>query len=199
RKLHFQLNAYLLDIDNLLVAERIGDDQYIGRNAGKTEHKGFELSISYNQHINQFLYISPYINAEITNHKFIDFVDTENDFSGNQLTGVPDKKVNGGINFGFKNFILNTNFLHIGEIPLNDANALYSEKYTVFNAKTSYKTQFSNQLSFEINAGINNFTDEKYASSVLINATGFGNSEPRFYYPGIPRNWYSGFKLDYLF
>ncbi|OAD90000.1 TonB-dependent receptor [Aequorivita soesokkakensis] len=199
RKLHFQLNAYLLDIDNLIVAERIGDDQYIGRNAGKTEHKGVELNISYNQSIGRFLYISPYINAEITAHKFIDFVDNENDFSGNQLTGVPDKKVNGGINFGFKNFTLNTNFLHIGEIPINDANELYSEKYTVFNTKASYKKQLSKTLTFEINAGINNFTNEKYASSVLINATGFGNSEPRFYYPGIPRNWYSGFKLDYLF
>lgn len=199
RKLHFQLNAYLLDIDNLIVAERIGDDQYIGRNAGKTEHKGVELNISYNQSIGRFLYISPYINAEITDHKFIDFVDNENDFSGNQLTGVPDKKVNGGINFGFKNFTLNTKFLHIGEIPINDANELYSEKYTVFNTKASFKKQLSKKLTFEINAGINNFTDEKYASSVLINATGFGNSEPRFYYPGIPRNWYSGFKLDYLF
>ncbi len=199
RKLHFQLNAYLLDIDNLLVAERIGDNQYIGRNAGKTQNKGVELNISYNQSIGRFLYISPYINAEITAHKFIDFVDNENDFSGNQLTGVPDKKVNGGINFGFKNFTLNTNFLHIGEIPINDANELYSEKYTVFNTKASYKKQLSKTLTFEINAGINNFTNEKYASSVLINATGFGNSEPRFYYPGIPRNWYSGFKLDYLF
>lgn len=197
RNLHFQMNAYLLDIDDLLVAQRVGDDQYIGRNAGKTEHKGVELNISYNKSINQFLYVSPYINAELTDHKFIDFVDNENDFSGNQLTGVPKKKLNGGINLGFKNFTLNTNFLHIGEIPLNDANALYSEKYTVFNAKTSYKTQLSKALSFEINGGINNFTDEKYASSVLINATGFGNSEPRFYYPGMPRNWYSGFKIKY--
>ena len=63
----------------------------------------------------------------------------------------------------------------------------------------SDKTQLSKQLSFEINAGINNFTDKKYAASVLINATGFGNSEPRFYYPGLPRNWYSGFKIGYLF
>src|SRR5690606_1948389 len=110
RKLHFQVNAYLLDIDDLLVAQRVGDDQYIGRNAGKTEHKGIELSLSYTQPINQYLYFSPYINAEITDHKFIDFVDTENDFSENQLTGVPDKKINGGIKFGFKNFILNTNF-----------------------------------------------------------------------------------------
>src|SRR5690606_12723184 len=84
RKLHFQVNAYLLDIDDLLVAQRVGDDQYIGRNAGKTEHKGIEMNISYTQPINQYLYFSPYINAEITDHKFIDFVDTENDFSGNQ-------------------------------------------------------------------------------------------------------------------
>src|SRR5690606_39532652 len=99
-----------LDIDDLLVAQRVGDDQYIGRNAGKTEHKGVEMYISYTQPINQYLYFSPYINAEIIDHKFIDFVDTENDFSENQLTGVPDKKINGGIKFGFKNFILNTNF-----------------------------------------------------------------------------------------
>ncbi|PHR10391.1 MAG: TonB-dependent receptor [Aequorivita sp.] len=197
RKLSFQLNAYLLDIDDLLVAERVGDDQYIGRNAGKTEHKGFELSISFNQPINQFLYISPYINAEITDHKFIDFVDADNDFSGNQLTGVPDKKINGGIHVGFKNFKLGTNFLHIDEIPLNDANEIYSEKYTVFNTKASYKNQLSKALSFEINAGMNNFTDEKYASSVLINATGFGGSEPRYYYPGMPRNWYGGVKVSY--
>lgn len=197
RKLHFQVNAYLLDIDDLLVAERVGDDQYIGRNAGKTEHKGIELNISYNQSVGQFFYVSPYLNAEITDHKFINFVDGDSDFSGNQLTGVPDKKINGGINLGFKNFSLSSSFLHIGEIPLNDANLLYSEKYTVFNTRASYKNQLSKALSFEINAGINNFTDEKYASSVLINATGFGGSEPRYYYPGMPRNWYSGFKLKY--
>ncbi|CAM3510389.1 TonB-dependent receptor family protein [Aequorivita lipolytica] len=197
RKLHFQVNAYLLDIDDLLVAEREGDDQYIGRNAGKTEHKGLEMSISYNQSINKFIYVSPYLNAEITDHKFIDFMDGNTDFSGNQLTGVPQKKVNGGINFGFKNLSLITNFLHIGEIPLNDSNALYSEKYTVFNAKASYKKELSKQLSLEINAGINNFTDEKYAASVLINATGFGNSEPRYYYPGRPRNWFGGVKIGF--
>ncbi len=199
RKLQLQVNAYLLDIDDLLVADRVGDDQYIGRNAGKTEHKGIELQLSYFQPIKNFGFISPYINAEITDHKFIDFVDGDSDFSGNQLTGVPDKKINGGVNLGFKNLILNTNFFHIGEIPLNDANQLYSEKYSVFNAKASYKKELSKALSLEVNAGINNFTDEKYASSVLINATGFGNSEPRFYYPGMPRNWFGGVKVIYKF
>ncbi|MCG2431015.1 TonB-dependent receptor domain-containing protein [Aequorivita xiaoshiensis] len=197
RKLYFKVNAYLLDIDDLLVAERVGDDQYIGRNAGKTEHKGIELQLSYFQPLSYSSYISPYINAEFNNHKFIDFVDGDRDFSGNKLTGVPDRKVNGGVNFGFNNFILNTNFLHIGEMPMNDANLLYSEKYTVLNAKTSYKKELSKALSAEVNVGINNFTNEKYASSILINATGFGNSEPRYYYPGMPRNWFGGVKLKY--
>src|SRR5690606_29479737 len=197
RKLHLQIAAYVLKIDDLLVAERVGDDQYIGRNAGKTEHKGIEISTGYTVVVHKDFYVSPFINAEFNNHKFIEFVDGEENFSGNQLTGVPDKKVNGGINLGFKNLSLNTNFLHIGEIPMNDSNSLYSEKYTVFNAKASYKKELSKALSVEINTGINNFTDEKYASSILINATGFGNSEPRYYYPGLPQNWFGGVKVSY--
>jgi len=57
----------------------------------------------------------------------------------------------------------------------------------------------SSSLTVEVNAGVNNFTDEKYASSILINATAFGNSEPRYYYPGMPRNWYGGVKVFYGF
>lgn len=197
RRLHFRVAGYLLDIDDLLVAQRVGDDQYIGRNAGNTEHKGIELQVSYFQPIFKSFYISPFLNAEITDHKFIDFVDGDNDFSGNQLTGVPDKKINGGVNFGFDDFTLNTNFLYIGEIPMNDSNLLYSNSYTVFNAKAAYKKHLSQALTVEISAGINNFTDQKYASSILINATGFGDSEPRFYYPGMPRNWFGGIKVKY--
>ncbi|WP_225035504.1 TonB-dependent receptor [Winogradskyella sp. SM1960] len=197
RKLKFQLSAYLLDIQNLLVADRIGNDQYIGRNAGQTEHKGIELSVSYTQIFENSFTLAPYLNAEITDNRFIDFVDNQTDYSGNKLTGVPDTKVNGGVHFGYKNFILNTNFLHVGDMPLNDANTLYSDDYTVFNTKLSYRSKLSDHFSIEINTGINNFTDEHYASSVLINAIGFGNSEPRYYYPGMPRNWFSGFKIAY--
>ena len=197
RKLKFQLSAYLLEIQNLLVADRIGDDQYIGRNAGQTEHKGIELSVSYTQIFENSFTLAPYLNAEITDYRFIDFVDDQTDYSGNTLTGVPDTKVNGGIHFGFKNVVLNTNFLHVGDMPLNDANTLYSDDYTVFNTKLSYSSKLSDHFSIEINTGINNFTDEHYASSVLINAIGFGNSEPRYYYPGMPRNWFSGFKIAY--
>ncbi|GEQ87039.1 ligand-gated channel [Patiriisocius marinistellae] len=196
-KLQLKLAAYLIDIDNLLVADRVGEDQFIGRNAGKTEHKGVELSILYSHIFNNGFFLAPYLNAEISDNKFIDFVDGNVSYSGNKLTGVPNNKVNGGLRFGFKNFSLNTNFLYVGDMPLNDANTLYSEDYKVFNTKLSYTYNITNRLLIEVNAGLNNVLDETYASSILINAVGFGNSEPRYYYPGIPRNWFSGFKVKY--
>ena len=195
--LHLQISAYLLDIDNLLVAERVGDDQYIGRNAGKTEHKGIELSILYMHTFTNGLYLSPYINAEMTDNKFIDFIDNANDYSGNELTGVPNNIFNGGISFGYKDLNLNANFLHVGAMPMDDANTMYSDPYTVFNAKLSYNQIITDHVFIELNAGINNFMDESYASSILINAVGFGGSEPRYYYPGMPRNWFGGIKIGY--
>ncbi|MDO6760220.1 TonB-dependent receptor [Tamlana sp. 2_MG-2023] len=197
KRLRMQVSAYLLDIDNLLVADRVGEDQYIGRNAGKTEHKGVELAVFYTQEFNYSFMLRPYMNAEITDHRFIDFVDGNSDYSGNELTGVPDHKVNGGLQFGLKHFSFDTNMLYVGDMPMNDANTLYSDPYTVFNAKLAYKNELSEHLSIEVNAGINNFTNETYAASILINAVGFGNSEPRYYYPGAPRNWFGGFKLRY--
>ncbi|WP_066217826.1 TonB-dependent receptor domain-containing protein [Formosa haliotis] len=195
--LHMKIAAYIMDINNLLVADRVGEDQYIGRNAGKTEHKGIELSVKYNYHFTNGLYISPYLNAEFSDHRFIDFVDGANDYSGNDLTGVPDIKINGGLVLAYKNLQLSTNVLHVGEMPLDDGNTLSSNPYTVLNAKLDYSKQINKHLFIGLNVGVNNFTDEAYASAVLINAVGFGTSEPRYYYPGMPINWYGGLKIGY--
>ena len=195
RQLKIQLAAYLLDIDNLLVADRVGEDQFIGRNAGKTQHKGMELSLLYTQQFKNKLSLAPFINAELTDYRFIDFVDDDADFSGNQLTGVPNFKVSGGIQLAYKNLNLYTNMLHIGELPIDDANTLYSDPYTVWNAKLAYSTKLTPHIALEVNVGMNNIADKAYASSILINATSFGTSEPRYFYPGAPRNWFGGFRV----
>ncbi len=197
-KLSIKTSFYLLNITDKLVAERVAEDQYIGRNAGKTRHLGSEFSTDYNLNITKNIKFVPYFNFEYNHHKFIDFVDDDADYSGNKLTGVPNLKMNGGLRFAIYSFQLNANFLHIGEIPLNDANILFSSAYTVFNTKIMFQKELAQNFSLQLNAGINNFTDKKYASSVLINAVGFGNSEPRYYYPGIPVNYYGGFNLKYL-
>ncbi len=200
RNLHLQSAAYLLSISNLLVAERVGNDQFIGRNAGKTHHRGLEFQANYSFNIASGFEINPFINAEFNFHKFLDFVDEADDFSGNDLTGVPDKKITAGIRVYHNSGIgISSNFRHIGSQPITDSNSLYSNSYNLLNIQAEYKKAIADAFYIRLSAGINNVTNSMYASSILINASGFGGSEPRYYYPGLPRNYYSSLQIQYTF
>ncbi|MGV8091262.1 MAG: TonB-dependent receptor family protein [Mangrovibacterium sp.] len=200
KKLHLNAAAYLLQINGLLVAQRTGEDQYVGRNAGKTRHKGIEIAADYQLNLFPQFTISPYLNASFDFHRFVNFVDEGNDYSGNDLTGVPDKRISAGIRFRYGDGLyVYSGYEHTGSMPLNDANTLYSDAWNLLNLKIGYQADLSKHLSVEANAGVNNVTDEKYASSVLINAVAVGGAEPRYYYPGMPRNYYGGLKVTYRF
>ncbi len=196
---HLLASFYLLDIKDLLVAQRVGDDQYIGRNAGRTLHKGLEISTDYRFNVAKNFTIAPYFNASFNWHQFKDFVSDDVDFSGNELTGVPNLSIASGVALNVADFSFFLNHLYVGEMPMNDSNSLYSDAYNVLNLKLNYSGRIFKNLNYKVNFGINNLADTKYASSILINATGFNNVEPRYYYPGNPRNYYGGVMLNYLF
>ncbi|MEP2278241.1 TonB-dependent receptor [Maribacter sp.] len=199
-RLKLEIAAYIMPIKNLLVAKRIGDNQYIGRNAGKTKHQGVDLDWSYRINISNKITVSPFISYTYSNHKFVDFIDEEadEDYSENALTGVPKNKINSGIQTNFGNG-LSVNITHqfVDEIPLTDANSLYNDSFNLLNIKAGYTKQITEKIRVGLNFGINNLTDTKYAQSVLINATGFGGSAPRYFYPGNNINYYGSVKLNY--
>src|SRR5690606_10790722 len=60
RRWHIMASYYIMDIQDLLVAQRVGDDQYIGRNAGRTLHKGLEFSTDYKFVLTDAFNMSPY-------------------------------------------------------------------------------------------------------------------------------------------
>ena len=196
KKLHLDLAVYRMDIENLLVDQRIGEDQYIGKNAGSTKHQGIDLELSYTIALTPQLQLRPFINYTLSDFSFVEFIDGENDFSGNPLTGVPKNRLNSGLQMQMNNgFYWNTTHQYVDKISLTDANTLYSDAFNVLNTKIGYRKELSSRFTIGLNLGINNIFDTKYAQSVLINATGFGGSEPRYYYPGNGLNWYGGLKL----
>ncbi|MDF4203517.1 TonB-dependent receptor [Maribacter sp. SA7] len=199
-RLNLEVAAYIMPIKNLLVAKRVGNNQYIGRNAGKTKHQGVDLDWSYRINLTNKITISPFISYTYSNHKFIDFTDEEadEDYSENALTGVPKNKVNSGIQTNLGNGLF-ANITHqfVDEIPLTDSNSLYSDSFNLLNIKAGYKKQITEKLRLGLDFGINNLTNKKYAQSVLINATGFGGNAPRYFYPGNNINYYGGVKLNY--
>lgn len=199
-RLQFNVALYRLNIKNLLVARRTAEDQFVGINAGKTQHDGLELELNYNWLNEKPFTLSTFVNYTLNNFKFEEFIDDTADYSGNDLTGVPSDVFNAGIDFNSDLGIYgNLNHQFVGSMPITDSNSLYTDSYSLTNLKVGYRTNISKHLSFNVFFGINNIFDTKYASQILINATGFGGSAPRYYYPGNPTNHFTGFNLNYLF
>ncbi|AWX44215.1 hypothetical protein HME9304_01215 [Flagellimonas maritima] len=200
RKLVIGATLYRMDIKNLLVAQRVGEDQFVGRNAGETRHQGLELDAKYQIPIAKKILLSPYIGYTLNDHRFVDFVDGDADFSGNPLTGVPRHRISSGIDFMYMEGLrASLTHLYVDEIPLTDANTLQSEAFHVFNTRLNYRTPIGKHFSLGLNFGANNLFNTRFAQSVLINANSFGGAEPRYFYPGNDRNYFGGVRLGYLF
>ncbi|RTY70315.1 TonB-dependent receptor [Flavobacterium bomense] len=199
-KIYTEVTFYSTQIENLLVARRTANDQFVGINAGSSSHSGLEFLVNYKLfELTQFQMTS-YFSGAVNTFKFKEFLDGDADYSGNQLTGVPEKQFNFGVDLTTKNgFGVNTSFRTMSKIPLNDSNTKYSERYSLLDIKTTYVFTILKILKTELNAGINNALDTKYAANILPNAVGFGTAAPRYFYPGNPVNFYGGFSVAFLF
>ena len=195
----FELSAYYMKIKNLLVAQRTGDDEYIGVNAGGTNLPGLEIKLDY-QLIDRPEWSTFFrMNANLTNYRFADFADKGNDYSGNKLTGTPSAITNWMLETTHaKGFFVNLHYQTVGRIPIRDDNSIYSDAYSLANVMAGYEKSYKN-LSVSFSGGVQNLLDARYASMILINASAVGAQSPRYYYPGLPRNFKSTASLRYSF
>ncbi len=199
QSLYIEVSAYYMKIKNLLVARRTAEDAYMGINAGATNHPGIEFKLDYRL-IDKPMWSTWFrMNANLTRYRFAEFIDNENDYSGNKLTGTPASTTNWMLETTHaKGFFVNLHFQTIGRMPMRDDNSIYSESYQLLNFMAGYEKSFKN-LSVSISSGVQNLLDTHYASMILINATATGNNSPRYYYPGMPRNFKSMVSLKYRF
>ncbi|MDA0193877.1 MAG: TonB-dependent receptor [Bacteroidetes bacterium] len=199
-KLIYDIGVYTLRVRDLLVSRRRmeGSNESIGVNAGKTTHNGFEMALGYQIYQNSSGFVSSintHFNYSLSAYKFKTFVNNEDDFSGNRLTGVPRSTLNGIIDLNTSIGIYgNINYRFVDEIPILDDNSIFSEAYQVINMKLGFRHSFGD-FSLDVYGGVNNLFDEKYASQILINPP----FNKRYYYPGQEINWFSGIELSYIF
>jgi iron complex outermembrane receptor protein len=199
-RLQYNMSIYRLAIKNLLVARRTSEDAFIGVNAGRTNHDGLEIDFTYSIFNSGNLQISTFGSYNLNLYKFDEFIDEDNDFSGNDVTGVPSNILNLGVDFNTTiGFYGNLNYQYVGKMPITDSNTLFSESYNISNLKIGYQNTLLPNLKLNLFFGINNIFDARYASQILINARGFGGNAPRYYYPGNPINYYLGMSLNYSF
>lgn len=197
-KFDYSLSLYSMTVKDLLVARRTGADQFIGINAGKTLHNGLEMSLGLNGTLNKFLSYRLTTDLAVQDYKFKDFVDGDDDYSGNPLTGTPKHiwrsqlalNISQGFEVGMGHYTL-------GSQTLRDDNSISFAGYTLWHAYLKSTVGFTDRFGVDLLLRAENIFDKKYASMLLINAGSFGGSAPRYYYPGLPANAYLSVKLNY--
>ena len=188
---------YYMRVSDLIVPKRVEEDFYVGMNAGASLHKGIE--ISYQQWLwgkgenNEHASTSAVMNLSysLNRFRFLDFIDGENNFSGNQLPGMPENYFTGSIDLNTASgFSSQLEVLSSGIIPLDDFNSRFTEPWTVINARAGYSVPLKKRWGLDALVVLNNITDTHYASMVVVNAPGTIQNPPRYYYPGMPR-WFT--------
>jgi len=193
-----EVNVYHMDVKDLLVARRTAEDAFVGINAGRTLHTGLESVLTAELPLNDVLQLRSRVAYAFNHFRFDDFVDGEDDFSGNELTGYPSYNFSAlvGLRFFDHGEVLLTE-QSVGAIPITDANDVYSDPYHLVNFRVTWEQRLWGALTARAAFGINNLFDEHYASMLQINASSFGGAAPRYYYPGLPRNYDFQIKLNY--
>ena len=93
--------------------------------------------------------------------------------------------------------MIDAQFQSIGRQYLDDENILYESSYFLSNLKISNRFNAFKNSVFSLYCGINNVANSHYASMIIVNAKAFGSTEPRYYYPGLPRHAYLGFNWSF--
>jgi len=191
---------YWIELKDLLVTKRVTEDIFTGLNAGRSRHQGFELSFHYD--VFDFGVFPGSLLADISYtgsvNRFIDFTDGDNTYDGNILPGIPRQSVTLQIKWAALQMLeLTSHLQYTGAQYVDDSNSLDYPGYLVSNIKLSTRFFRNKKVPVQLYAGINNLSDTHYASMLIVNAIGFNNVEPRYYYPALPRHFYGGIQLHF--
>ncbi len=203
KRLFYDISFYRMRVQDLLVADRVGEDAWVGKNAGKSVHRGIEAELHWVLWRNRDSRgltgdeLSVRANVAYNHFFFIDFTDLDNDYSGNRIPGVPREVFFSSIHQRLAMGAYATvSWRHVGRMAMNDANTRFYGSYALLDLTLGYQVNLSPRWEADIFLVAHNLLDRHHASMILVNAPSFG-PRPRYYYPGLPRHYHAGIRFSF--
>ena len=197
----YQLGFYNMWVENLLVSERVAEDQFIGVNAGKTIHPGIEAQASKSFRIkplNQGTFVIG-INYQYSPHRFVSFFNNELDFSDKLLPGNPSQKLSSNLQLNSGRWSATLDQFWVSKMWADDLNTIEVPAYLLLNARAGYQVISTDKWKATLSIAANNILNEQYVSMVSVNPRSFGSALPRYIYSGLPSNFQISLNLRHIF
>ena len=193
-RINLELTVFQFNLKNAIVrrTNAAGAEYFV--NAGGTHQTGLEFSAEafiINKTEGWLRQFRLWGTASIFNFTFTDYKINNNDYSGNELTGVPPQTILIGTDFAFaKGLYWNTTFNYTSPLPLNDMNDAYADDYHLWQSRLGCKWTTGRGITIDIFTGVDNAANQLYSLGNDINA--FGR---RYYNPAAVRNYYGGIRM----
>ncbi|WP_101757221.1 TonB-dependent receptor [Oceanicoccus sp. KOV_DT_Chl] len=191
--LFYEVAVYLMQIEDDIVSVVNGFERNV-YNAGETEHKGIEISLS-GAITEEFSYALALTITEQQYEKFsytCCFPSTNVDVSGNDIALAPETIGNFTLAYvpsALPALRIEIEWEHLGEYYTDNSNTEKYDGHDLYNLRANYQITDA----FELYARVQNISDELY-STYTSNQVG----DPDISYrPGQPRSIYGGFRYTF--
>lgn len=172
---------------NEIVAVLMPDNSTQNQSTGETSHQGLEYSLRY-KFFDQLEFRFSSANSL---HKFIVFVNQDDDYSGKIMNLAPGWTANSEITYRpefLPNFRIAIEWQKIGKYYIDELNTREYPGYQIFNLRTGYTFK-----GFEVWVNLMNITDELFA----VRVTKSSYSGAISYMPGIRRTIFVGIGYNF--
>jgi iron complex outermembrane receptor protein len=195
-RLQGTISAFNFDLEDAIVRRTDASGAEFFINAGGTKQRGIETSLEALllplEKSGWFNQLRIWGSLTLNDFHFDEYKTGSNDFSGNALTGVPDKGFVGGADLTlFRTLHFMGSFQYTDPIPLNDANDAYAQAWRLWTLRAEWRPKlFARDFTFF--AGIENIGDMPYSLGNDLNA--FGR---RYFNPAAERNYFGGLRVRF--
>ncbi len=175
-----ELTVFQLDGRNEIVSTRLPDGTSRNQNAGKTSHSGIEANFRY-----EFARTLQFrAGGTLARHKYTEYTQQDNNYSGNYMGQAPLYIVNGEVTFKpvfAKGVRLSLEWQSLGSYYTDPQNTQKYKGFNLFNARAGYRYK-----AVDIWLNCLNIADVVYATTVEKSAWGTN------YRPGQMRTFNTG-------
>ncbi|MCC5925196.1 MAG: TonB-dependent receptor [Bacteroidetes bacterium] len=178
-RLRYELAAYHINVRSRLLAFQtdLGGDRNFFVNAGRARHRGIESALSWRNEMGFFARASISL-QDVTIRS------NEGGLQGNKIPGIPSRIMNTRIGYENDSIEISGLVRNQGMMYTNNANTVENDSWTTLDIRNSYRYRIASYgTEIQPFVQISNVLDERYNSSVVINA--FGG---RYFEPSLPRS-----------
>jgi iron complex outermembrane receptor protein len=206
RKILFEATFFNINVTNEIVPYEVLLDVFF-RNAAESHRMGLELgstieiyrglNLNFSYTYSNFNYRS-YLTNTIELDSSGNFIEIEQDYSGNIVPSVPEHNVYSSISYSHPIFrqingFAKVSYMGISGMWVDDANTDKTDGYNLINGVLGLDMTFGN-FNMLVSGGLNNIFNELY-----VGFTNTNSASKQFYEAGAPRNWFLTVNFGYTF